>query len=213
MSGIKTGFNDAFLIDTAAKDRLVSADPKSAGLFKPYLRGQDINRWQAEWTGLWMLAMKSSGNHEWPWSKAGDKAEAVFASTYPAVHAHLNQYRDALIKRQDQGEYWWELRACAYWERFDRPKIIYPEITWRAEWCFDARGLYINNTVYILPTEDLWILPVMNSPIMWWFTWRTATHGKDEALRFIREFVQELPIGRPSDEVAKHRFADRSSAY
>src|SRR5262249_53478663 len=68
LSGIKTGFNEAFLIDTPTKDRLVAADPKSAALFKPYLRGQDINRWQAEWTGLWMLAMKSSGNHAWPWS-------------------------------------------------------------------------------------------------------------------------------------------------
>ena len=105
LSGIKTGFNEAFLIDTPTKEALVAADPKSASLFKPYLRGQDIDRWQAEWTGLWMLAMKSSGNHEWPWSKAGDGAEAVFAATYPAIHAHLNQYREALIKRQDQGEY------------------------------------------------------------------------------------------------------------
>jgi methylase of polypeptide subunit release factors len=197
--GILTGFNEAFLIDGLTKERLVAADPKSASLFRPYLRGQDIDRWQPEWTGLWMLAMKSSGNHEWPWSKAGDGAEAVFAATYPAIYGHLNQYREALVKRQDQGEHWWELRSCAYWDKFDRPKIIYPEITWRAQWSFDAHGLYINNTVYILPTDDLWILVVMNSPIMWWFSWRTATHGKDEALRFIREFVQELPISRPSE--------------
>jgi hypothetical protein len=101
LMGIKTGFNEAFLLDTATKERLVSADPKSVDLFKPYLRGQDINRWGAEWNGLWMLALKSSGNHPWPWANAGDQAEPVFAATYPAVHAHLNQYRDALIKRQD----------------------------------------------------------------------------------------------------------------
>ncbi len=199
LSGVKTGFNEAFLIDTPTKSRLVQADPTSANLIKPYLRGQDIDRWQPQWTGFWMLAMKSSGNHEWPWSSAGDGAEAVFAAAYPAIHAHLNQHRDALVKRQDQGEYWWELRACAYWEQFDRPKIIYPEITWRAAWSFDTRGLYINNTVYILPTADLWVLAVMNSPLMWWFAWRNATHGKDEALRFIREFVQELPISQPSE--------------
>jgi hypothetical protein len=34
---------------------------------------------------------------------------------------------------------------------------------------------------------------------MWWMAWRTAVHGKDEALRFIREFVQELPICSPTD--------------
>jgi hypothetical protein len=71
------------------------------------------------------------------------------------VHAHLNQYRDALMKRQDQGEYWWDLRACAYWYQFVAQKIIYPEITWRAEWSFDTQGMHINNTGYILPAHDL----------------------------------------------------------
>jgi hypothetical protein len=103
LCGIKTGFNDAFLIDTPTKGKLVAADPTSAGLFRPYLRGQDIDRWQGEWSGLWMLAMKSSSNHPWPWAKASDQAEAVFAATYPAIHAHLNQYREALIKPRTRG--------------------------------------------------------------------------------------------------------------
>ena len=93
-----------------------------------------------------MLAMKSSGNHPWPWANAGDQAETVFARTYPAIHAHLNQYRDALIKRQDQGEYWWELRACAYWDKFDQPKIMYPEITWQSQWCFDQSRIATSTT-------------------------------------------------------------------
>jgi len=69
-----------------------------------------------------MLALKSSANHPWPWATAGEKAEAVFQKTYPAVYAHLNQFRAALIKRQDQGEHWWELRSCAYWDTFDGRK-------------------------------------------------------------------------------------------
>ncbi|MSU80236.1 MAG: class I SAM-dependent DNA methyltransferase [Gemmataceae bacterium] len=199
LSGIKTGFNDAFLLDTPTKEKLLSADPKSADLLRPYVRGQDIERWQADWIGLWMIVMKSSGNYNWPWSKSGQDAEKVFASTYPAIHDQLNQYRDTLMKRGDQGEHWWELRSCAYWDAFDKPKIIYPEITWRAQWSFDARQLYINNTVYILPSQDLWILAVMNSPLIWWYSWRAAIHGKDEALRFIRAYVQEVPICRPTE--------------
>ncbi|MBP3957088.1 hypothetical protein J8F10_17620 [Gemmata sp. G18] len=201
LSGIKTGLNEAFLLDNATKDKLVAADLKSADLCKPYLRGQDNSRWNAGWVKLWMLALKSSNNHEWPWSKTatGMDAEAIFRQTYPAVHAHLNQFRDALIKRQDQGEHWWELRSCAYWNAFEKKKLIYPEITWRADWNFDSRGLHINNTVYILPTEDLWVLAVMNAPVMWAYCWRNAQHGKDEALRFIREFVQTIPIPKPTD--------------
>jgi hypothetical protein len=169
LMGIKTGFNDAFLMDTATKEQLVAADPKSADLFKPYLRGQDVNRWHAEWAGLWMLALKSSGNYPWPWANTSDGAEAVFATTYPAIFAHLSHYRDALEKRQDQGEHWWELRACAYWEKFDRPKVMYQDITWESCFCFDEGGALANNTVYFLSTADPWVLAVLNSPVAWWF--------------------------------------------
>jgi hypothetical protein len=58
--GIKTGFNEAFLIDTPTRDRLVEADPQCADIIRPYLRGQDIDRWHAPWAGLWMIVMKSS---------------------------------------------------------------------------------------------------------------------------------------------------------
>ncbi len=203
LSGIKTGFNDAYLMDTATKEELVAADPKSTGLFKPYLRGQDINRWEAVWNGLWMLALKSSGNHLWPWSNADEQAESLFAKTYPAIHAHLNQFRDALIKRQDQGEYWWELRACAYWEKFDQPKVMYQDITWQACFCLDTRGTLSNNTVYFLSMDDRWALASLNSPISWWFAWRNAQHGKDEALRFFTTFMEGFPIPQPTDEQRK----------
>ena len=196
--GILTGFNDAFLIDTATKNALVTADPKSAEIIKPYLRGQDIARWHPDWAGLWMIALKSSENHPWPWADSGEEAEAVFAKTYPALHAHMNQFRESLIKRQDQGRHWWELRSCAYWREFDRPKVVYQDITWRSQFCYDKAGTLSNNTVYFLPCANLWVTAVLNSPIAWWFSWRMAVHGKDEALRFFTVFVEEFPIPEPT---------------
>jgi methylase of polypeptide subunit release factors len=198
--GIKTGFNEAYMIDGPTKDRLAGADPRSESLFRPCLRGQDVDRWHSQWAGQWLIAMKSSANYEWPWSGAGEQAEDVFKKTYPALHEHFGQYRRQLTERKNQVRFWWELSGNSHWDLFDQPKIIYPEITWRPQWCFDAHKLYINNTVYTLPTEDLWILAVVNSSIMWWYSWRTAMHGKDEALRFLWEFVQELPISRASEE-------------
>jgi TaqI-like C-terminal specificity domain len=167
-------------------------------VLRPYVRGQDIDRWRADWAGLWMLTLKSSGDHSGPWSAAGDKAEEVFASTYRAVHGHLNRLRDALIRRQDQGRYWWELRSCAYWDRFDKPKLFYQDITWQTQVYFDAGGTMANNTVYFVPCEDLWVMGVLNSPAAWWFAWRKAQHGKDEALRFFTDFVEAFPIPRPT---------------
>ena len=197
--GIKTGLNEAFLIDTPAKNAPVAADPKCAELLRPYLRGQDIDRWSPDWAGLWMIALKSSNDHAWPWSNAGERAQDVFAKAYPAIYAHLNKFRDALINRQDQGRHWWELRACAYWGSFEKPKMLYQDITWQAQFCIDTAGTLCNNTVYFLPTDDLWLLVVLNSPIAWWFAWRMAQHGKDEVLRFFTEFMEGFPVPLPTE--------------
>jgi hypothetical protein len=203
LMGIKTGFNEAFLMPTPAKERLIAAEPQAAALLRPYLRGQDLTRWQAEHTGLWMLALKSSGNHPWPWAGAGDQAEAILAATYPAIYEYLARYRDPLVKRQDQGEYWWELRACAYWHKFEQPKILYQDITWEPSFCLDLKGTLANNTTYFLPTCDRWVLATLNSPPAWWFAWRAAQHGKDEALRFFTTFMEGFPIPQPTDEMRR----------
>ena len=56
----------------------------------------------------------------------------------------------------------------------------------------------LQQDLYFLPTDDLWALAAANAPIMWWIAWRRAMHVKDEALRFIKAFVQDLPIPRPT---------------
>ncbi|MGB3683122.1 MAG: N-6 DNA methylase [Rubrobacteraceae bacterium] len=198
--GIKTGLNEAFLIGTETKDRLVREDPASAEVIKPYLRGQDIKRWSPDWQDLWMIVLKSSGDHAWPWSNAGDDAEEVFRQTYPSLHSHMKSFEAKLHKRQDHGRYWWELRSCAYYEIFEQPKIIHTDITWRPQFAFTEEPTYLVNTAYMWPTTDLWVLAVVNAPLLWAYMWRNATHGKDEALRLIYSFTEKLPIAPPTDE-------------
>jgi len=202
--GIKTGLNEAFLIDTAVRDRLVREDGRSGEIIKPYLRGQDIKRWSPEWRGLWMIVMRSSGDHTWPWSSAAansDEAEEIFRRAFPAIHAHMKPLEARLRKRSDKGRFWWELRSCDYYELFEGPKIIHTDITWRPQFAFTDEPTYLVNTAYMWPTSDPWLLAVVNSPLMWAYMWRNATHGKDEALRLIYSFVEKLPIATPTDEV------------
>ena len=61
-------------------------------------------------------------------------------------------------------------------------------------------GTFSNNTVYFLSNADIWALTVLNSPVGWWFAWRKAQHGKDEALRYFTAFMEEFPIPKPTDE-------------
>jgi hypothetical protein len=203
LMGIKTGLNNAFLIDTRTRDAIIKSDPGSGDIIRPYLRGQDIRRWSPEWSDLWMIALKSSGDYPRPWAGARDDAEGVFQRIFPGLHAHLKPLEVALRKRQDQGRCWWELRACAYWGELSKPRITYQDITWTANFCLTPGEYLSNNTTYFLPTQDTWLVSVLNAPIGWWFAWRSAQHGKDEALRYFTSFMESYPVPRTSEEAVE----------
>jgi len=199
--GIKTGYNQAFLVDEATKQQLIKADPRSAELLKPYLRGQDISRWASDWDARWIILLKSSENQNWPWSNAGAQAETIFAQSYPAIYQHLKQFETALIKRQDQGRFWWELRSCAYYDVFEVGKIITQDLATYSWFCYEDREIYPVNTCYIWPTSDLYVLAWLCSPIAWWIMHHSLQKGINDTLRMFREQVEQLPIAVPSPEI------------
>jgi len=200
--GILTGFNDAFLITTATKQSLVSLDPNCEKLIQPYIRGQDVDRWEGEPSGLYMIAMKSSGNYAWSWKgKPELEAEEIFRKEFPSLFAHMQQYRSQLIKRNDQGEYWWELRSCAYWDKFLLPKIMYQEIQFHPSYLIDHRMTLANNKVFFFPSRDYFLLGLLNSPLMWWYNWRYLPHMKDEALTPVAFKMENLTIPTPSLDI------------
>ena len=86
---------------------------------------------------------------------------------YPAIFAHLKQWQPQLEARSDQGKYWWELRACAYYEAFDKPKIIYPQIMSGPMFVFDDKGIIINQKCFIIQSDELYLNGVLNSSAFW----------------------------------------------
>jgi len=113
-NGIKAGFNEAFLIDDQCKQKLIAAHEGCREVIKPYLRGSDIDRWTSDWANLWMIVLPSSNDYPWPWADWGAAAEAKFKTEYPSLYEHLKPLEASLLKRQDKGRHWWELRSCAY---------------------------------------------------------------------------------------------------
>ena len=198
--GVVTGCNDAFLIDTVTKDAILAADPKSGEIIKPYLRGQDIDRWHSEWAGLWMI-----------FARRGIEIDA-----YPAVKRHLSQFRNELEPKpkgwagenwtgRKPGSYqWFEIQdSIEYWQEFGKPKIIYQVIQFHPCYALDRDGMLGNDKIFFLPKDDLYLLAVLNSPLMWWHNWRTLTHLKDEALSPMGYMVESLPIAEPTDPIRK----------
>lgn len=206
--GIKTGLNEAFVIDGATRERLIAEDPKAAELIKPWLRGRDLTRWRAGVSGRYVINIQCGGNHRWPWTGAKPAdAEKLFQQAYPSLCQHMQSYREKLIARADQGQYFWELRACAYNDAFAKPKIIWPDMAKRFRAPYDSSGSFCGNTAYFLPTEDLCIMGVLSSSLFDWYMRQIFQFFGDPwnggRARFFTQYMETVPIPDPTP--AQHK--------
>jgi adenine-specific DNA-methyltransferase len=146
--GIKTGLNEAFIVDTETKDLLIKEDPKSAEIIRPILRGEDIKAYVPQWDGKWLI-----NTHN------GVKAKGILPinveKDYKAVYKWLSQFKSKLEKRLDKGVHWTNLRNCAYVEEFNKPKIIYPNMTKYLPFVYDKGSFFINDKGFIMTGESL----------------------------------------------------------
>ena len=123
--GIKTGFNDAFIISTEKRNEILdncSSDEertKTAELIRPILRGRDIKRYGYDWANLWLINTHNGIKGVKP---------RIDINEYPAVKAHLDQYWDKISKRADKGDTPYNLRNCAYLDDFFKPKIVWARL-------------------------------------------------------------------------------------
>ncbi|MGG6263380.1 Eco57I restriction-modification methylase domain-containing protein [Leptolyngbya sp. AN03gr2] len=183
--GIKTGYNEAFLIDDETRKRLIQLNPKSGNAIKACLRGQDIKRWKSNWQELWMIVIRQEAELE----------------DYPEIKDHLEQYRSKLEARAGKQAWWEHQGSLASYEVFEKPKIVYPDIIWRPQFALSEDATYLLNTSYLCPSSDLYLLAALNSPLMWAYMWRNCVHAKDEALRMFNPSTETLPIAEPTPEI------------
>ena len=198
--GVKTGCNDAFVINESIRQQLIAEDARSNELIKPVLRGRNLRRWKSNSTNEYLIVIASSANREWSWSNTRNvsEAERIFAETYPAIYDHLNVYRDQLIDRDDQGKFYWELRSCTYYTEFEKPKIIYPQTAKSLYGCYDTEGTFGLNNVYFIPTRDLSLLAILNSQLFDWYARHKFQSLNDPweggRLQFFAQYMRNVPI-------------------
>jgi hypothetical protein len=177
-SGLKTGFNNAFWIDDETRACLIKEDYKSSEIIHPLLVGKDIRRWHAETNNRWIIVTKTG----------------VDMKRYPAIFKHLSQWQSNLEKRSDQGNYWWELRSCEYYDVFKSPKIIFPDIASSTRFTLDKTGTYIDMTAFVIPKPDLYLLGILNSTLVERFIVEVSSQIRGGFLRFKRQYVEQIPI-------------------
>ena len=195
--GIITGFNEAFIINNETKERLCKEDPKSAEILKPILRGRDIKKYSYKWAGLWLTKIESG----WTDKNRGKKdPEKFFKETYPAVYGYLKSMGEkkgkgkGLYNRDDKGDYWWELRDCAYYPEFEKEKIVYPDIAGKLTFAYENKNYFLNNTGYFLNASNRYLLAILNSLLTDFYYRQISSRLGNEAMRTFTVFIEQLPI-------------------
>ena len=198
--GVITGCNEAFIVDESVRQQLIAKDAKSSELIKPVLRGRNLRKWQAMSTKNYLIAIASSADREWPWSDAKNdpEAESIFAKIYPAIYEHLKGYQSRLIASTNKGKFYWELRSCAYYNEFEKPKIIYRNMAKFLYACYDTKGTFGLDTTYFIPTNDLSLLAMLNSQLFDWYARHRFQSLNDPwaggGLRFFAQYMKHVPI-------------------
>ena len=195
--GIKTGYNDAFIINTEKKDEILSncqtedERTRTAELIRPILRGRDIKRYGYNWANLWLINTHNG---------IRGKLERVHIEDYPAIKAHLDQYWDRISKRADKGDTPYNLRNCAYLEDFSKPKIVWGEISDRSKFAYESDGLCVPEaTTFLMIGKDLpYLLCMLNSPLAEWFFSKVGTTTGVGTVRWKKYTILELLIPRPN---------------
>lgn len=189
--GVLTGLNEAFVIDEETKKRLIKEDKKSAAIIKPFLAGRDIKRYQQPEGNYLILFPKGFTNDKgknpkspWNWLQ----------ENYPAIAKHLEPFQAKAKKRYDQGEYWWEMRACEYYEEFEKPKIIIPAIVKSASYTLDETGFYSNDKTSIISLNDKYLLGILNSTACDYFIKSIAATKQNGYFEYKPMYVDQLPI-------------------
>jgi hypothetical protein len=188
--GIKTGFNEAFVIDQATKIRLINENSKSEHLIKPFLVGREIKRYSPPKNENYLILIPKG----WTNLHTNKNAWKWFNSEYPAIARHLAQYEQKAINRSDKGDYWWELRACDYYDEFETNKIIYPNICKQPEFTYDNEGFFTNQKCFIIPKNDKYLLGLFNSQLMMFFFRTTIPKLRGDFYEPGYVFMKNFPV-------------------
>lgn len=189
--GIKTGLNDAFIIDENTKNRLIKEHGKSAEIIKPFLAGRDIKRYEAVTTDKYLIFTR----------------HGIDIEKYPAIENYLAQFKERLIPKphdwkgndwggRKSGNYeWYEIQDTVdYYEEFEKPKIIIPAIVQSGSYTFDSAGFYSNDKTSIIPTDDLYLLGLLNSKVCDFYLHSIASTKRGGYFEYKPMYVGQIPI-------------------
>ena len=148
------------------------------------------------WAGLWLIAT-------FP-------AAGVDIDEYPAVRRWLSSFGRRLYQtgerlpdgsraRKRTQHAWWELQdSCAYYGEFERPKVLWPEISDEAGFALCSQQMFCNNKVYFLTASSLddllFLFAVLSSDVIRWYGRQITVTTGAGAHSWFKYSVEAFPI-------------------
>ena len=196
--GIKTGFNDAFIINGEKRAELIAQDPKSAEIIRPILRGRDIKRYGYEFADLYIITTFPSLK--------------IDIELYPAVKQHLLSFGYDRLKqtgekgaRKKTNNKWFETQdSIGYWEDFYKQKIVYPETTQGAYFALDINKVMLDKTCFMIISDKPKFLIALLSSRLYEFSYKSIFSSVElgvSGYQYNKHALIRLPIIEPSQEI------------
>ncbi len=208
--GIKTGFNDAFIISTEKRDKILAncqteeERQRTAELIRPILRGRDIKRYGYEWAGLYLIATFPSRHYD--------------IEMFPAVKAHLLSFgikrleqtgkthivnEEKVKARKKTNNKWFETQdSISYWEDFNKPKIMYPNMTKYMPFYYDEKGFYQNDKSFMITGKHISFLTAFFNSSLFKFCFRDNFPELLGGTRELRKiFFDKISVIKVSDKI------------
>ena len=202
--GVLTGFNDAFIIsgekrkEILAKCKSEDERKRTDDLIRPILRGRDIKRYEYNFADLYLINTHNGIKET--------NIPRIDIKEYPAVKKHLDEYWGKIEKRADQGDTPYNLRNCAYMDEFDKPKIIYPNMTKFLPFYYDEKQFLTNQKCFIITGKDTAFLTAFFNSSLFKYCFRDSF---PELLGGTRElskiFFDKIPVIQV-DEATEQKF-------
>ncbi|WP_303924877.1 Eco57I restriction-modification methylase domain-containing protein [Draconibacterium sediminis] len=185
--GIKPGYTEAFIFDLETRNKIVANDAKSEELIHPVLRGRDIKPWFSESKDFYMLCTFPSLQLD--------------IEEYIGVKNHLLSYGKERLEqsgkpgsRKKTANKWFETQdAIMYHEDFKKPKIMYQKFQVKPCFIYDEQGLYCNDSMWIIPTENKALLGILNSKMGWWLITKYCTQIQN-GCQLIWKYFGQIPV-------------------
>ncbi|MBU0705641.1 Eco57I restriction-modification methylase domain-containing protein [Patescibacteria group bacterium] len=186
--GIKTGLNEAFIINRTTKDELKQAHPSSEEIIKPFYEGRDLQKWHSPPLEKYLIFTKRSTEIE----------------KYPAIKAYLERNKERLTPKIDNkqevgrkpGPYkWFEIQdAVDYYRLFENSKITWPNLQAENKFSIDSDGYYINAPCVIFPSSDKALLAILNSKLVWFFLKSICVVRSGGYIEVKPQYFEQIPI-------------------